>query len=236
MRSIYRIVIHYTDSPDVSARTIDFWHLVNGWAGIGYHAVVRKDGSIEDGRSENQRGAHAGAYNAGSLGVVLTGSEDMPWYPAEAQYKALNKLLKQWMNRYSIIKEQIYFHREVRPTLCPGRLDKKRILRELEGGDMLTELQKVKAVKMDWGTYWCQWLQADVGFPGGNYKAGVFRIPFEGFIMKPVIQLTLATGYNYSAKITRKDESSFGVTVTITDSANLKDGAIGITAHYVYPK
>ena len=46
------IVIHHVGNTnrDVSAAEIDRWHKNNGWAGIGYHFVIRKDGTIERGR------------------------------------------------------------------------------------------------------------------------------------------------------------------------------------------
>jgi len=139
MRSIYRIVIHYTASKDVGIETIRAWHKARGWKDVGYHKIIRQDGSIENGRAENERGAHAGNYNEGSLGVVLTGSNQEIWYPAKAQYDSLNKVLRQWISTYSIVKEQIFFHRELSATSCPGRLDKKRILRELEIGEIQPE-------------------------------------------------------------------------------------------------
>jgi len=33
-----------------SAADIDGWHKDKGWKGIGYHYVVRRDGTVEPGR------------------------------------------------------------------------------------------------------------------------------------------------------------------------------------------
>lgn len=43
------IVLHHTGGADIdaSAPQIDRWHKNNGWAGIGYHYVIRKDGTVE---------------------------------------------------------------------------------------------------------------------------------------------------------------------------------------------
>ena len=44
------IVIHHTGNPqddDLSAVEIHRSQLAQGWAGIGYHFVIRKDGTIE---------------------------------------------------------------------------------------------------------------------------------------------------------------------------------------------
>lgn len=67
-----KAVIHHTASHDVSAETIDKWHKERGWDGIGYHFVIRKDGTIEEGRNINKIGAHAKGRN-NYIGIALTG-------------------------------------------------------------------------------------------------------------------------------------------------------------------
>ena len=57
-----QIVIHHTGNPtddDLSAEEIHESHLAQGWSGIGYHFVIRKDGTIELGRPMDTIGAHA---------------------------------------------------------------------------------------------------------------------------------------------------------------------------------
>jgi N-acetylmuramoyl-L-alanine amidase len=75
-RRITDIVIHCSATPegrDVSAAEIRGWHKRQGWADIGYHHVVRLDGSVEPGRPESQPGAHVAGNNARSIGVVYAG-------------------------------------------------------------------------------------------------------------------------------------------------------------------
>ena len=60
-----KIVIHHTGNPaddDLSAEDIHQSHLSQGWAGIGYHFVVRKDGSVERGRPLECIGSNSRAY------------------------------------------------------------------------------------------------------------------------------------------------------------------------------
>ena len=48
------IVIHHTGNPqddDLSTREINASHQAQGWTCIGYHYVVRKDGTVEEGRA-----------------------------------------------------------------------------------------------------------------------------------------------------------------------------------------
>ena len=49
------IIVHHVGNTnaDVSAATMHEWHKANGWSGIGYHFVIRKDGTIEAGRPMN---------------------------------------------------------------------------------------------------------------------------------------------------------------------------------------
>jgi len=74
------ITIHHSMSHDVPASEIDRWHKNNGWDGIGYHFVVRKNGSIEPGRLLNKQGAHKPASNRTHIGICFTGdfSKEVP--------------------------------------------------------------------------------------------------------------------------------------------------------------
>lgn len=57
----------------VGAAEIDKWHRKRGWLGIGYHAVIRRDGTLEYGRDLEEPGAHVRGYNDRSIGIVLIG-------------------------------------------------------------------------------------------------------------------------------------------------------------------
>lgn len=85
-----KAVIHHTASRDVSAQTIRKWHVIdNGWQDIGYHVVIRKDGTREQGRSLDKRGAHSGDYRNNWIGIALTGYDVF----TEAQLKSLQEYL-----------------------------------------------------------------------------------------------------------------------------------------------
>jgi len=101
-----RAVIHHSASADVSAKTIDTWHKARGFDGIGYHFVIRTDGSIEKGRNINKIGAHSKGRN-NLVGICLTGNDKF----TEAQKKSLISLLNQL--RISNIERH---HEE-----CPGK-------------------------------------------------------------------------------------------------------------------
>ncbi len=132
MRHINKVVCHYTDSPDVSIDTVRQWHLGRGWKDVGYHLLVRRDGSIEQGRPESEIGAHTAGFNKDSLGVALTGSNRLKWYPAQAQLESLKKVLANWKRKYNTT---VYFHCDLNATSCPGRLRKDQI-EDMEELDM----------------------------------------------------------------------------------------------------
>ncbi len=70
------IIIHCSATPpsmDIGAKEIDGWHRARGWLKIGYHKVVRRDGTIEDGRGLWDAGAHAKGYNSRSVGICMVG-------------------------------------------------------------------------------------------------------------------------------------------------------------------
>lgn len=62
-KSTKRIILHHAEAVKCTADDIHKWHLNNGWAGIGYHFFVRKDGSIYRGRPEDTLGSHAKGAN-----------------------------------------------------------------------------------------------------------------------------------------------------------------------------
>lgn len=115
--STERIILHHADAKTCSAEDIHRWHLTNGWAGAGYHFLVRKDGTIYRLRPEEKVGAHAYGSNYNSLGVCFEGNfieEDMP----TEQIKAGQKLVAYLKNKYNITTVQA--HRDVCATSCPG--------------------------------------------------------------------------------------------------------------------
>ncbi len=75
--STKHIVVHCTatrPNQPAGAKEVHQWHIARGWAGIGYHYVIRRDGTIETGRSpDNSVGAHVGGHNYNTVGVSLEG-------------------------------------------------------------------------------------------------------------------------------------------------------------------
>lgn len=111
------LVLHHAEASTASVQDIHQWHLNNGWAGIGYHYYVRKDGSIYRGRPRDTIGAHCQGHNYDSIGICAEGNymtETMP----EAQKQAIVALCKELLTIYPNAK--IVGHRDLYATSCPG--------------------------------------------------------------------------------------------------------------------
>ena len=125
MRTITLIVIHCSavlPGQQSSAADIDQWHKANGWKGIGYHFVVRRDGSVEPGRPIEVVGAHVVHHNRYSIGICYEGGLDAAGEAADTrtpeQIKALRSLVEQMHERFP--KALIVGHHDLDPTKpCP---------------------------------------------------------------------------------------------------------------------
>lgn len=114
-----RIVVHHSVSdPMTSAETIHQWHLDKGWSGIGYHYVIRSDGSIQTGRGIDYQGAHTYNYNGDGIGICLSGNF-MCSPPTELQLQSLVDLVRYIKGVY---KKELLLqrHKDLNPTACPG--------------------------------------------------------------------------------------------------------------------
>ena len=126
MRSITMVVIHCSAvRPDQlsSVAQIDSWHRKRGFKfGVGYHYVIRRDGSIEAGRPEWMVGAHCVNHNKYSIGVCYEGGLDARGQPADtrtaAQKASLRQLLTDLHRRYP--RASIVGHHDLNPQKdCP---------------------------------------------------------------------------------------------------------------------
>lgn len=125
MRFINLIVIHCADTyarMDIGRKEIDAWHKERGWAGIGYHYVIRRDGTIEPGRPEEQPGAHVTGHNSHSIGICYAGGKGADGKPEDnrtyEQRSALLLLVKELKRKYP--EARVAGHRDLNPgKACP---------------------------------------------------------------------------------------------------------------------
>ena len=118
------VVIHHaglTKDVDIDVPSIHDMHLGNGWAGIGYHFVVHKDGFIEAARPLQYVGAHAYQHNKFTVGICMTGNYNLAYPPFEQAY-AVEQLTAALCKKYKIKPSctTIFGHRDLNDTSCPG--------------------------------------------------------------------------------------------------------------------
>ena len=76
MRDIDHIIIHCSatrEGQDFDISDIREWHKAKGWSDVGYHYVIKLDGTVQPGRKHKTPGAHVRGYNKNSLGVCYIG-------------------------------------------------------------------------------------------------------------------------------------------------------------------
>lgn len=124
------LVVHCSATPpnmDIGRKEIDLWHRQRSFFMIGYHLVIRRDGTVETGRPIDQPGAHAVGFNDVSRAVCLVGGvkaddknkngkiEDGELVPENnftpAQFAALEKVLREWKQAFPLA--QVVGHRDL---------------------------------------------------------------------------------------------------------------------------
>ena len=101
------IVVHCSATQakaDIGAAEIDRWHRQRGWQCIGYHYVIRRDGTVENGRDDRVVGAHVEGHNSDSIGICMAGGIDKDGKSennfTEDQFTALRKLCHELKRKY----------------------------------------------------------------------------------------------------------------------------------------
>lgn len=148
MTRIGFIAIHCSATPaggkheNIGAADIRQWHRAQGWRDIGYHYVIKRDGTIEKGRPDDMPGAHEPRINSQSIAVCLVGGA--PPAGSEAARKGLgenNFTPAQWASLKKLVtdlhakhpKAEVLGHRDVPGVrkACPS-FDAKAWWREVQ--------------------------------------------------------------------------------------------------------
>jgi hypothetical protein len=132
---IRRITVHHEGNRPFKATSISecrarIVNVLNGERGVGhrdiaYHYVIDPAGRVWEGRDLRWEGRHTRNNHAGNLGVVCLGNFEEQTIPP-AQLAALERFLRDLQKKHKIGRKQVFTHRELSPTLCPGKdLQKK---------------------------------------------------------------------------------------------------------------
>ena len=126
MRNINRLIIHCTATPegrDHTVADVTRWHLERGFTDIGYHYLIRLDGTVEDGRHVDKAGAHVKGHNLYSIGIVYVGGCDLKMRPKDTrtvqQKCALRDLIANLRENYP--RATVHGHNEFdKGKACPS--------------------------------------------------------------------------------------------------------------------
>ncbi len=140
-RKINKIVVHCSatkEGKDHTVEDIKHWHKQRGFADIGYHYVIYRDGSVHKGRPESIAGAHVQGHNRDSIGVCYIGGLDANGKAkdtrTEAQRRTLVVLLRSLKAKYP--NARIVGHRDLSPDLNGnGKVDRWEWMKECPSFD-----------------------------------------------------------------------------------------------------
>ena len=126
-REVRLLVIHCSATRydrDFPVEALRSSHKARGFADIGYHFYITRDGKLHRCRPVNQIGAHAAGWNDKSIGICYEGGLDEQGRPADtrtyAQRCTLTDLLRQLRRDYP--EARILGHYQLSPYIrkaCP---------------------------------------------------------------------------------------------------------------------
>jgi N-acetylmuramoyl-L-alanine amidase len=135
MRPLNEIIVHCTATrPNwmagrhISEKVAEIrrWHVdERGWAAIGYHYLIDRDGTVAPGRPLEQVGAHTKGKNTGTIGIALMGGHgsakndpfEKNFTPEQAA--SLRDLIESLKAKYPGIKS-VTGHNQYAAKACPG--------------------------------------------------------------------------------------------------------------------
>lgn len=128
------LVVHYSATyPDagITAKDIDRMHKERGFREIGYHWFIRRDGTLEEGRRENEMSASVRGHNGHIISICFAGGVERAtgpnkgvWNPTSKQERVMLELIRDIRARHPSIK-LVTGHKNMTgaATDCPGRDD-----------------------------------------------------------------------------------------------------------------
>lgn len=123
LEDIYAIIVHCSATKEgvwIDTEDIDAMHRARGWSMIGYHRVIRLDGSVEQGRPYDRRGAHVKGNNTNTIGICLIGGLDEQGKPKNTfTDDQMHSLMAELVNIRQLCPNinQIKGHRDYSPDL-----------------------------------------------------------------------------------------------------------------------
>lgn len=125
-REVTEVIVHATETysnKNIGSPEINDIHNKLGHDGIGFHYVIRRDGSLQRGRPVNRKGEHApvNGHNERSIGIVMVGGlaaasgeenpSRSPHSFTRAQFTTLEQFLESFYRKFP--GGQVFGHNDV---------------------------------------------------------------------------------------------------------------------------
>lgn len=133
------IIIHHSGEPKDAwskkfendeiafMKRIQEYHIQGrSWDDIGYHFGIGLNGSILEGRIIKFQGVHCPSMNYRSIGIVIHGNYNYRTLKFN-QIKSIIKLLVWLCTVFNINSNDIFMHKEINKTQCPGKNISKKM-------------------------------------------------------------------------------------------------------------
>jgi hypothetical protein len=232
------LVFHYAMTDyDCSAAEVNQWHKDAGFIPrgsgpypyMGYHKLIRIDGSIEVGRTDDVIGTHCLGHNDHLFGVCLAGGLQAGW-PREAQYRTAVDIARHYTSRFGFGADRLFRHDQLNSTSCPGSFNLHRVVERIQGG--------ATSVRVDVKQYDKPSPLPDlyVGLAVvdldnvGNFASFEIKFPDGMFSTPPLLLVTQPnTNTHWGANVGTSDVTTKGAKVYVTDrGAPLSGAHIGL--------
>ena len=120
-----RVILHCsatTPEMDIGVDWIRELHVHgNGWSDVGYHYVIKQDGTVEQGRPLHRAGAHTKGYN-NSVGICYVGGVDNNHQPKDTMtWEQELSFFQLWHSLVTLFGPlTLHGHNEFANKACPS--------------------------------------------------------------------------------------------------------------------
>ena len=125
MRQVKKIILHCTatvEGQEFDITDVDRWHKKRGWKSVGYHYLIKQDGTLQVGRSLDEVVSHAKGENSDSIGIVYVGGLDANKEPKDTMtvYQELTLMELIFSLRTVFHWMPVHGHNEYSNKACPS--------------------------------------------------------------------------------------------------------------------
>lgn len=120
----YLVIHHSVTKHEATANDVALLHKARGWAGIGYHFVITKDGVVHYVGDISTARANVANLNEQVIGICLIG-DFTKHLPSDAQIESAHDLCNFFLTQTPSLPTlstwgQLKGHKDFNPTACPG--------------------------------------------------------------------------------------------------------------------